>query len=117
MRYFFEILFVVGNRRRFPRGSAFLRGNLSCCISRTEGRRKVKLGEVSRYSDLSILFWEKIEQKICDLNALLNIYKYQKTIRSLASAVQKIDFGGPLERFSRGGTLKLLQSICLLNIN
>ena len=58
----FEILFLIGNPGKISKGEkVFLRGNLICYISGTEGCRKLKLGEVGL--QICQNFWRKIEQK------------------------------------------------------
>ena len=68
MQSTFEILFLIGNPGEICRGEkAFPRGNLICCISGTEGRRKLKFGEVGFQVCQNFL-----SKKVSDLNALLN---------------------------------------------
>ena len=56
----FEILFVADNLAKFLRGKRFLRGNLICYISETEGCGKLKFDKVSLQICQIFL---KIEQK------------------------------------------------------
>ena len=53
---FLKFCFQLENLARF------LKGNLLCYISGTEGRRKLKFGEVGLRSVK--FFWQKIEEKI-----------------------------------------------------
>ena len=46
MKSVVEILFLIGYPGKFLRGKSFLREILICYISQTEGRRKLKFGEV-----------------------------------------------------------------------
>ena len=55
----------------------FLRGNLICYISETEGRKKLKFGKL----DVPIFFERKSSKKISDLNTLLRTYSgFESTV-------------------------------------
>ena len=70
MQLRFEVLFLIGNFGNISKGKKFLRENSTCCISGTEGCRKLNFGEVS-LQICQIFLRKKTTKKISSRNALL----------------------------------------------
>ena len=71
MESIFDILYNWQPWQNFLGGKALLRGNLICYSSGTEGRRKLKFGEVGLWICQNFLR-KNLAKKFSHLNALLS---------------------------------------------